>query len=131
MPNSSDQCALDVKGKLKPAKSINFYFNKDDAAPMAGPDATTHKSHNALDIIFATLKGYHTDITLKAMLTEQILVVICRNFSMLKSMMNMVNWLNLQSPIAATTRGEKDRKRLLVRVFYDLCSFKTSPLPLG
>ncbi len=34
MPDSSDQCALDANGKLKPAESINFYFNKDDAAPM-------------------------------------------------------------------------------------------------
>ncbi len=131
MPDSSDQCALDANGKLKPAESINFYFNKDDAAPMAGPDATTCKSCDALGITFAMFKGYHTDITLKAVLAERILVVACRNFLMLKSMMNTVNWLNPRSPVPATTRGEKGRKRLLVWVFYDLCSFKTSPRPSG
>ncbi len=63
MSDSADQCALNANGKLKPAESINFYFDADDAAPMAGPDATTGKSGDANGMIFMMLKGCHTHIT--------------------------------------------------------------------
>ncbi|KAK0443717.1 uncharacterized protein EV420DRAFT_1649188 [Desarmillaria tabescens] len=41
MSNSSDQCALDTDGRLKPAAQIDFYFDKDDNVPMAGPTVAT------------------------------------------------------------------------------------------
>ncbi|KAK0435922.1 uncharacterized protein EV420DRAFT_1487803 [Desarmillaria tabescens] len=44
MSNSSEQCTLDVNRKLKPAKSINFFFDKDDTIPITGPDAALSKT---------------------------------------------------------------------------------------
>ncbi len=41
MSNSSDQCALNADGTLKPTAEIDFYFDKDDNVPMAGPTAAT------------------------------------------------------------------------------------------
>ncbi|PBK63981.1 hypothetical protein ARMSODRAFT_1023613 [Armillaria solidipes] len=41
MSDPSDQCALDASGNLKPAVKIDFYFDKDDDAPMSGPNVAS------------------------------------------------------------------------------------------
>ncbi len=52
MSNSSEQCALDANGKLKPAKSINFFFDKDDTVPITGPDAALSKMKSMLLVLY-------------------------------------------------------------------------------
>ncbi len=41
MSNSSDQCALNADGTLKPTAEIDFYFDEDNNVPMAGPTVAT------------------------------------------------------------------------------------------
>ncbi|SJK99091.1 uncharacterized protein ARMOST_02377 [Armillaria ostoyae] len=72
MSNSSDQCALDTDGRLKPAAQIDFYFDKDDDVPMAGPAVGT-KGHSRMrrsntggrlkELVDAEMRDEHGQLT--------------------------------------------------------------------
>ncbi len=111
MSNSSDQCALNANGTLKPTAEIDFYFDEDDNVPMAGPTVAT-KGQSTCSSLSLSL-SLCTEYLHQAKCAGWTLVDIWRSFWMLKSETSMDNSQPHQRHATALRRRKGNGRRKL------------------